>query len=335
MLRNVDIIVGGQWGSEGKGNIVSAIAHQYDVMVRTGGPNAGHSVMFEGQKHIFRHLPSGALHSPNAKLILGAGSSINVQVLRDEMRDNRIDPGRVIVHPRAVIIDHEMLESDHSLWRNSIGGTGQGVGMAAFQKILRDPTQCKLAGDARLAADLGVNVGVANLLEPYKRILVEGSQGVMLSLHHGQWPYVTSRDTTPAGLLAEAGIPPLRVAQVIVCFRTFPIRVANPENGTSGPMGDEITWAEVAAQTGQSLAELEAREHTTTTKKLRRVAKFNIAQFVQACMLSGPTKLALTFADYLQKDAVDGLIRAMQDSSDGVPVSYVSTGFGPEHVRTR
>ena len=63
--RLVDVLVGGQYGSEGKGHIASYLAHEYDLLVRTGGPNAGHTVWYQDSPFIFHHLPSGSLHAPS------------------------------------------------------------------------------------------------------------------------------------------------------------------------------------------------------------------------------------------------------------------------------
>lgn len=72
----VDVLIGGQYGSEGKGNIVGHISPEYDLLVRVGGPNAGHQVYAEPKPEKYYHLPSGTLRAPNAKLLLGPGAVI-------------------------------------------------------------------------------------------------------------------------------------------------------------------------------------------------------------------------------------------------------------------
>lgn len=320
--RNVDVLVGGQWGSEGKGNIVSRIAHKYDVMVRTGGPNAGHQVtMLNGAKLTFRHLPSGSHHNNKAKLILGAGAVIHPEVLFKEMAEANIDPKRLRIHPNAAVI----WESDKALDERmftAISTTAQGVGAATIRKIARDAKTVTLARDEML-------------LRPYvwaepiegDRILVEGTQGTLLSLHHGAWPHVTSRDTTASGFLSEAGIGPTRVKRVIMVCRTFPIRVAGP----SGPMARETTWADVAISSGNKYTaeELMQAEITSTTKRQRRVAEFSHADYVHALSLNEPTDIALTFCDYLTPPALRGLRDAMESFCR---VSMMSFGPGPQNV---
>lgn len=323
--RNVDVLVGGQWGSEGKGNIVSRIAHKYDVLVRTGGPNAGHQVVTyqdaDSQfKLTFRHLPSGAAHNKMARLILGAGAVIHPETLFREMEQASIDPKRLCIHPNAAVIWDADRETDGQRFR-SISTTGQGVGSATIRKISRDATTYTLARDEML-------------LRPYiwseaiegDRILVEGTQGTLLSLHHGSWPYVTSRDTTAAGFLSEAGIGPTRVKRVIMVCRTYPIRVAGP----SGPMARETTWQQVAVQSGKYTADqLMQAEITSTTKRQRRVAEFSHADFVHALTLNEPTDIALTFCDYLQPPA----LRELRDAIETFcRVSMMSFGPSPADI---
>jgi adenylosuccinate synthase len=120
-----------------------------------------------------------------------------------------------------------------------------------------------------------------------------------LSLHHGFYPHVTSRDTTVAGCLAEAGISPSRVRKVILVCRTYPIRVQSPKDGDSGPMSQEVDWKTIAQRSGIPLAELRRTERTSTTKRKRRVAEFDWVLLRKSASLNAPTDIALTFADYL------------------------------------
>src|SRR5690606_13520366 len=107
------------------------------------------------------------------------------------------------------------------------------------------------------------------------RVMLEGTQGTGLSLFHGTYPWVTSRDTTVAGCLSEAGISPNRVRKVIMVCRSYPIRVQNPAGATSGPMAREINWETVAERSGVPVEELQSNERTSTTKRKRRVAEFD------------------------------------------------------------
>ncbi len=133
-----------------------------------------------------------------------------------------------------------------------------------------------------------------------EKVFLEGTQGSGLSLHHGEYPYVTSRETSVSGCLAEAGIAPSRVRRIIMLIRSYPIRVGGKEE--SGPMGIKISWAEVARRSGQSASRLRKAERTSTTNRLRRVAEFNWSLLRRAASLNGPTDIALSFADYISKE---------------------------------
>lgn len=330
--RNVDVLIGGQWGSEGKGNIVSRIASRYDVLVRTGGPNAGHQVKYEGQVFTFHHLPSGCLHNNTAPIVLGPGAVINPDTLLHEIEKARIPKGRVYIDPQATVIFEEDIQMEKEYFEH-LGSTAQGVGFATVRKIMRmaPGRRSAIARDCK-KLELFLRKSEELTANHKLRILVEGTQGTMLSLHHGNWPYVTSRDTSASGFLSEAGIPPTRVNRVIMVVRSYPIRVQSPLNGTSGPMGEELDWEDVAKESGISASILREKEKTSTTKRQRRVARFNPSYFIRAVQLNGPTDLALTFADYLGDDNRITEFSDMLQRISGVPVTLISRGFGPEHV---
>jgi adenylosuccinate synthase len=179
-----------------------------------------------------------------------------------------------------------------------------------------------------------------------KSILLEGTQGSALSLYHGPYPHVTSRDTTVSGCLAEAGIPPGRVRRVVMVVRTYPIRVANPKESTSGPMVNEIDWDIVSQRSGLNEAGLRAAEKTSTTKRDRRVSEFDWALLRRAALLNGPTDVALTFADYLSAknsaarrydQLTSSTIRFIEEVEDvsGAPVSLISTRFHERSIIDR
>lgn len=334
--RLVDVIVGGQYGSEGKGHIVSYLAPEYDVLVRVGGPNAGHTVFAGEGRHVFKHIPSGASRAPEAKLVIGPGAVLWVPELLDEVRTFEISVDRLAIDPQAMIIEQGDRDGEVKL-RKRIASTAQGVGRALSRKIMRDPkTPVRLARDEKsLRPYLRPTAEV--LEDAYARglrIMLEGTQGTDLSVHHGIYPYVTSRDTTAAGCMAEAGIPPTRVRRVVMICRTYPIRVGGP----SGPMEREIDWSEISLRSGIAEDELREHEHTTRTKTLRRVGEFEWFRIRRAALLNGPTDIALTFADYLtakNKDArrFDQLnpttVRFIEELEQVIqaPVSLISVRF--------
>jgi len=300
----VDVIVGGQYGSEGKGQIAAYLSRNYHVLVRVGGPNAGHSVRgAEGRIDKYHHLPSGSRGS-KAEIIIGAGAVINPDNILKEIEEFGIKAGQIFIDPQAMTISLEDIEKEKVLV-DKIGSTGQGVGVAAARKILD-----RVSSIFTLARDIPslkpyLNSATHRLERAYrtgKKILLEGTQGSALSLHHGFYPHVTSRDTNVAGCLAEAGISASRVRRILMVVRTYPIRVDNAKDGTSGWMKKEINFDVIAERSGLDAADLKKAEVTTTTKKKRRVSEFDWELFRRSCALNAPTDIVLTFADYLSKE---------------------------------
>ena len=340
--RSVDVIVGGQYGSEGKGHIASYLAPEYGLLVRVGGPNAGHTVFDEPSPAKFHHLPSGTRHS-NARLLLGPGAVINAERLMDEVSQDDVSATRLSIDPQAMIIQDEDVRAERGRGGivSRIGSTGQGVGAALARKIReRKPGKVELARDTALLKPF-IRPAQEVLEEAFradKKVLLEGTQGTGLSLHHGTYPFVTSRDTTVSGCLAEAGISPSRVRRIVLVCRTYPIRVESPAGATSGPMQQEIDWAVVAKRSGLAKKKLLKAEKTTTTERQRRVGEFEWASLREAVALNGPTDIALTFADYIHMDNSrarrfeqlnEDTIRFIEEMEAvaGAPVSLVSTRF--------
>lgn len=349
--RTVDVIVGGEYGSEGKGNIAFYLAREYDLLVRVGGPNAGHKVPLP-TPFTHRSLPSGTMANESAQLLIGPGTVLDLRVLLDEIADCRVEVDRLFIDPQAMIIEQADIDAEGALVAD-IGSTGSGVGAATARRVMgRTPAgvepHVRLARDIREIAPY-LRPAIDVLGEAYAaghKILLEGTQGTALSLYHGHYPYVTSRDTTAAGCIAEAGIAPARVRRVILVCRTYPIRVGDGSAGTSGPMEQPITWEELAERSKVPLEELLEVEKGSVTGKRRRVSEFDWVLLRRAVELNGATDIALTFADYLDvsnRDArrVDQLtpetIRFIEEVERvaGVSVSLVGTRFAVRSVIDR
>lgn len=340
--RVVDVIVGGQYGSEGKGQIAGYLAPEYDLLVRVGGPNAGHSVWQDPEPYVFHHLPSGTNTNPHARIVLAAGAVINVKTLLREIADCQVDHERLVIDPHAVIITDEDIANEKEFCR-TMGSTGQGVGLATARRILDrklERRKCRIAENEKVLAPFVHPV--TDVLDSHFRkgcaVMLEGTQGTGLSLYHGEYPHVTSRDTTVAGCLADAGISPSRVRRVIMVCRTYPIRVQSPPGGTSGYMSNELEWKEIANRSGISEAELKRSEVTSTTRRKRRVSEFDWALLRRSASLNAPTDIALTFADYLdvknrRASRIDQLTRESVKFIEEVervataPVSLISVRF--------
>ena len=330
----VDVVVGGNYGSEGKGNIAFYLAPEYDILMRVGGPNAAHTV-YPTSRGTFTHfsLPSGTL-AGQAVLVLGPGAVVDPPELLREIADCGVDHDRLSIDPHVMVIEARDREEEIDLGE-TIGSTKSGTGAATSRRLLRGSDVCL----ARDVPDLRpfVRPTYEILEDAYssgKRIMLEGTQGSGLSLHHGPYPYVTSRDTNVSGCLAEAGIAPARVRRIVMVTRTYPIRV----EGNSGPLTTELVWEDIEQRSGQ--VGLKEKERTSKTNRLRRVGEPEWDLLRRSALYNGPTDIALTFADYLSienekawryEQLTEETLRYVEEVErvTGARVSLISTGFMP------
>jgi len=306
------IIVGGQYGGEGKGKLTNMLARNATLVARAGGPNSGHTFETpDGQFTKVRMVPSATGHD-RVRLAIGPGALIDPLVLRREIEEFGLTPRRLTIDPQAYIIQPEDPAAETKI-KAQISSTGTGTGAAAARRIMQRTTDevAPLARkEAWLAPFLGDVPDLINDVAQHGNVLVEGTQGFGLSLFHGAYPFVTSRDTTAAAVCSELGISPLQVNAVILVTRTFPIRVGGP----SGPLANEINWDDVTGISGSSF---KIREYTTVTNKLRRVGMFDASLVRRAMLINGPTVMSLMHLDYL----------------DTCCTNMADYGALPEHVR--
>ena len=330
------IVVGGQYGSEGKGKVVALLANRSDApwLVRCGGPNSGHTVTIHGQDVVLRQVPSCT--EPNrATFLLSAGCAIDQLVLLREVDLLEIPRDKIIVDPRAVIvIDKDRDDERREL--KDIASTCSGTGAAMARRLLR-AGNVTLAGDSEVLAKRCRIQTIAPLLHEQlglrRDVIIEGSQGFALSLLHGdKYPFVTSRDTTASGFASEVGLAPRSIDKVVVVIRTYPIRVGGP----SGPFSNEISWEAIRESSG---APVTMPEFTSVTHKLRRVAQFDMETVKRACQYNWPTSLAVMGLDRIDYGntnvtswgaLTEGARKfiANLESTTGVLVEMVGTGFG-------
>lgn len=315
-------IVGAQWGSEGKGTIAAALAPFVDVAVRVGGPNAGHSFYHRDTKYVMRGVPC-AWVNPGVELVIGAGAVVDPLVLSAEL-ESMPDIGVVLVDADAAVVrqeDHQA-EREAGMWE-AIGSTTEGVSVARVRKIARRAEDSPLASEyKRWHPKVHVLRDTAGLLYDHLRsgatVMLEGTQGSGLSLHHGtRWPFATSADTNVSGLLSDAGIAPQHVEHVFLVARTLPIRVA----GNSGPMGEELSWDALREHAG-----VEVPEQTTVTKRVRRISRWFEPVFANAVRLNQPCGVFLTFADYLVPSMAGSTdADALMDAATDTPLGNLRT----------
>jgi adenylosuccinate synthase len=278
------VIVGGFFGDEGKGKIVAYLARKdkADVAVRGGvGPNAGHTVMFHGKEHKTRMLPS-ALVSNQTRLMIGPGVLINVNVLLEEIK-NFDTRDRTFVDPQCCIIANTHIEMDGSDPNlNWIGTTGTGTGPANADRALR---KAFLARDSFELSEYLQDIPsiVNSAIDNGKTVLVEGTQGTFLSLYHGTYPFVTSKDVSASAICSDVGIGPKKVSEVLIVFKAYVTRVG------SGPLEGELDQEETTSK-GWT-------EYGSVTGRLRRAAPFNFDLAKRSIMLNSATQIALTKLD--------------------------------------
>lgn len=259
------IVVGGNFGSEGKGRHVEVLTKhrlrgKIDIAVRTGAPNAGHTVYKDNKPYPMQAIPCSWI-DPECRLILGAGAQVSPHILAHEIETlgKYLAKRRIVVDQNAIIQDDTTMEEEKERGMHGrMGSTAEGCGVALERRIKRDGSvitfgqweEMKKRGPTRhLALDrlldddkIEIRDTVELLNNAYDKgsvILLEGTQGAGLSLFHTpDYPHATSRDTNAANWLAEAGLSPNLNCEIHMVIRTYPIRVA----GKSGYLPNELSW---------------------------------------------------------------------------------------------
>jgi adenylosuccinate synthase len=335
----VTVVVGGQFGGEGKGKVAHYLARETKarIAVRVGGSNSGHTVIdASGSPIIFRHLPTAAV-LPDVTCVLGAGSYINPDILLQEVFRIGLPPNRLLIDPNAMIVtERELNEEKDSSLRQSIGSTLSGTGAAVSKRISRELSTLFAKNEKRLEQYVRPVIPVMREhLEAGHRIIIEGTQGFGLSLLHSEYyPYVTSRDTTAAAFVSEAGLSPLDVDDVMLVLRALPIRVG----GNSGPLPNEIDWDAVTSESGNQIPIL---EHTSVTRTVRRVGRFDPGIVCQAIMVNQPTRIVLNHLDYVDVTCRNNQILTRKAAGFVAEVEFFIgrkidyLGFGPSILSPR
>lgn len=317
------VIVGAFWGDEGKGKIISylALKDELDICVRTGSVNAAHTVL-NGEKRYALHMVPAAFLHPKCRLLVAAGANVHVNRFLEEVQLTGVEDRIGIDVQASIIEDKHGVQDKASAHLRGIGTTGWGVGPALEERVRRT---AKLARDIpQLKPFLAdVSTEINDGLDQGRKVLLEGTQGFMLSLFHGTYPYVTGRDTGASAIASEAGVGPTKVDQVLIVYKSFITRVG------AGPLPGEITkeealkkgWFETAAGTGRD----------------RRSAPFDFELAKKTASINGATQAAVTKLDSmfptcrgvksygsLPTEARD-FIKEVETQS-GVPVVLIGTG---------
>lgn len=340
----VSVVVGGQFGSEGKGKTALEVVRRDRTVaaaIRVGGTNSGHTAIGnDGRRYALRQLPAASADR-SIRVILPAGSYIDVGIFAEEVRRLGLEPAQVAVSSMARIIteEHKSWEKDGELGR-TIGSTQSGTGAAVLAMTARGTAKFPLQSiQAEEVLELQAYLKdtgseVRRLLDAGKRVVVEGTQGFGLSvLQGGFWPKATSRDTTAAAFVAEAGLSPLDVDDVTMVIRCHPIRVA----GDSGPLPGQTSWENIAAEAG--ITE-DIRELTTVTARLRRVGRFDPEVVRRAIQANQPTRIVLNHLDYIDPRVRDGFLTAkarafVEMVEEGIGRCVDWLGIGPGQMMDR
>jgi adenylosuccinate synthase len=330
------VLLGAQWGDEGKGKATDLLGDRVEYVVRyQGGNNAGHTVVIGDQKYALHLLPSGIL-SPNVIPVIGNGVVIDPAVLLTEIKglnERGIDTSKLKISTNAHLITpyHRTIDkvSERFLGKSKIGTTGRGIGPAYADKINRigirvqdlfDPSILKQKIEAALHDKnqilikvfnrKGITVdevldeylGYAQILKPYvvdtallldqalksgKNVLLEGSQGTLLDVDHGTYPFVTSSNPTAGGASTGSGIGPTKITRVIGILKAYTTRVG------SGPFPTELFDAD-----GDALRKI-GGEVGVTTGRNRRCGWFDAPIARYAVRVNGLTDFFLTKLDVL------------------------------------
>lgn len=348
MNQHVTVVLDGQAGSCGKGKICGYIAQKDNIQIATNNwsSNAGHTyVKDNGEKVVVSHLPMSMLHH-DTQLCLNAGSIITPAILEKELITYRdiLGERKVYIHPRAMIIKekHRVQEKQ----RIKSGSTFKGCGAALAEKMMRLP-EVELIQDVydhfsdyvKSKIEIVDTSTICN--QTQKSVLVEGAQGMDLDINYGLvYPYVTSRQCSASQLIADAGLSPFAVKDILMVIRPYPIRISNEtDSGMHLYSGDyagsqELCWEEIKQRCH---ADVDLQEYTTVTKKVRRVFEMNWNRLEYNVRINKPTQIVLNFAQYIDWNAYrckeyDALPKKVKEfihkieEITNTPVTMIGTG---------
>jgi adenylosuccinate synthase len=368
----VTVVLDSQAGSCGKGKFIGylAKADNADVAINNFMSNAGHTFIDNiGNKVMTQHLPTSLINA-RTSLIIGPGAAITPEILFDEILKYKgyIGSRKIIINPRAVVILQKHRDMEAEILRS--GSTFKGCGAAQADKVMR---QAMLFGEwwekvcnrdcifeyecteedwehiEEHIVVMDTMMYINDAIDNGSYVLIEGSQGCDLDINYGlAYPNTTSRQCHAGQLVADCGISPKLIGDIVMVMRPYPIRISNTTNlkdedgnvivTSSGEYdgAKEITWDIIKERCGAP-ADVEFGEMTTVTKKPRRVFEMNWDRLKYVAKLNRPTMIALNFAQYIDWGAYkckkyEELPQAVLDfiakveEITGIPVKLIGTG---------
>src|SRR6478609_5739096 len=301
------VVVGTQWGDEGKGKITDFLSENAEVIARyQGGNNAGHTIKFNGETYKLHLIPSGIFYNDKT-CVIGNGMVVDPKALVQELKylhDRGVTTENLRISNRAHVILPYHLKLDEveeeRKGENKIGTTKKGIGPAYMDKAARVGIRIADLLDREVfEAKLTQNLAEKNrllekmyevegfALDEGRRVLFEGAQGVMLDIDQGTYPFVTSSNPVAGGVTIGSGVGPSKIKHVVGVSKAYTTRVGD------GPFPTELT-----NEIGDQIREV-GREYGTTTGRPRRVGWFDSVVVRHARRVSGITDLSLNSIDVL------------------------------------
>jgi adenylosuccinate synthase len=327
------VVIGAQWGDEGKGKIVDYLAADADIIVRfSGGANAGHTIVSGREQYALHLIPSGVLY-PEKTVVLGTGMVIDPEALFAEialLEERGVDTkGRIFISDRAHIVLPSYIDIDKgrdARRKKPIGTTGRGIGITYSMKSDRDGIRIADLGwnDKLDELDMGdrdfimryrdrlleMAIDMAAFVERRKgeKILLEGAQGTLLDLDLGTYPYVSSGMSSASGAAVGAGIGPRALDRVYGVFKAYSTRVGN------GPFPTEFGSSKAEDELCSFIRET-GREYGVTTGRPRRCGHLDLVALRYACRVNSIDSLVMTHLDVY--DTLGEIRAAVAYSIDG------------------
>ena len=289
--KNIDIVVGLQYGDEGKGKIVKSTIenNNYKWCVRfNGGPNAGHTIYVNGRKMVTHQVPTGII-KPDVKCWIAGGCVIDLEKLKLEVQQLE-EAGvhdiasRLFISPNTHIITKEMIEYDKS--NNSVGTTGSGIGPTYAAKAYRTGIRAIQLGD-NLPFKLLEQIPKEDYNSSNCNILLEGAQGFNLDIDWGRYPFVTSCYCIAPYAMVSTGMPMKNVKTVIGVAKIYETYVGS--NSFQGNEHELITLQELG------------QEYGSTTGRKRQTNWLNIKNLCKAIEINNVNLLIFNKCDIFQK----------------------------------
>lgn len=360
MPGKMSFILGGQFGSEGKGAAAAYVAarlidsgQMFDIVTTNAGVQSGHTSVHKGQKRVQFHLPTAAVVAYDAisrgelksakepVVFLNAGAIIDPEILRQEL--DEFPRLRLYVHPNAAVITQDCKDAEGRVdsAQTKIASTRKGVGEALSRKVLRSGM---VARDHPYLKQFVRRVELSTYMRNGASVLAEVPQGFSLGLNQRFYPHCTSRDCTVGQAMSDAQVHPAFYGSSMLVLRTFPIRVGNIMEYAGPYMGEGVPVEPIMERAlghsgGGYHDQLETSwnvlgvkpEITTVTKRVRRVFTWSHVQVVEAMTAARPEHVFLAFCDYMSYDERVKHVAEIQNIaiSLGLPAPHIYTGYGP------